>query len=110
MSVTLQAGSLTGVPMSSYLLAPGLRFNDFLFTEPVRPRYWMPPTHAGIVALLARDSRWAPKPFQPLYFSEFGNGAQPPAMPFGENLYIAALPMPFSTAAQRGAIRNKLIE
>jgi len=93
----------------SYLLAPGLRFNDFLFTEPVLLRCWMPPTHAGILAVLVRDPRWAPKPFQPLYFGEFGNDAHRPAMALGDNLFISVLPMPFSTAAQRRAVRNELI-
>ena len=92
-----------------YPLAPGLRFNDFLFTEPVRLRYWIPPTHAGIAVLLARDSHWAPKPFQPLYFREFGNNAAPVAMPPSDDLYVSVLAMPCSTDAQRRTVRNQLV-
>jgi hypothetical protein len=95
--------------MLSYLLVPGLRFNDCFFTEPVRLADWVVPGHGGIVAVLVRDSRWAPKPFQPLYFAEFGNGFRRLPVSPDRNLYVAVLPMPFSTAAQRRAARNELI-
>ena len=95
--------------MFSYLPAPGIRFNDCMFTEPVRLADWTPPSHPGIVAILARDSRWAPKPFQPLYFAEFGNDRRRLAAPLGSDLHAAVLPMPFSTTAQRRAVRNHLI-
>jgi hypothetical protein len=102
--------------MSSYLVAPGLRFNDCLFSEPMQLSHWIPPNGAGIVAILARNSNWAPKPFQAIYFGEFGNDARRAlesreirfATPDG-NLYVSVLPMPFSTSAQRIALRNELI-
>jgi hypothetical protein len=99
-----------------FLTAPGIRFNDSVFTEPVRIAGWIPPSCAGIMAILARDPNWAPKPFQPLYFGEFGNngahafvlaalaGSSP-----GADLFVSVLPMPFSTTAQRHEIRNALI-
>ena len=102
--------------MSSYLLAPGIRFNDSVFSEPVPLAGWVPPGCAGIVAVLAHDSNWAPKPFQALYFSEFGNDPHRspesrgvPLGPFAGELFIAVLPMPFSTAAQRTVVRNELV-
>lgn len=98
-----------GYLMALYPVAPGLRFNDCLFTEPVRLTHWIPPQTPGIVAVLARDCRWAPKPFQPLYFAEFGNGAHRTFWPVHGELYAAVLPMPFSTSAQRRALRNELI-
>lgn len=95
--------------MGPFPLASGLRFNDSLFSEPVRLFEWIAPQTAGIVAILARDSRWAPKPFQPLYFAEFGNGAHCSREPLAGDLYAAVLLMPFSTSAQRRALRNELI-
>jgi len=70
-------------------------------------------------ALLKADSNWAPRAFQPLFFGEFGN-ATPPAGFFhdcagvlksaGERtLFIALLPMPFSTTSQRWTICHELV-
>ena len=91
--------------MSSY--QAGIRFNDCVFSEPVRLSDWTPPSCAGIVAVLAHDPAWSPRPFRPLYFGEFGNdfrriaGTAP--------LLVAVLPMPYSTSAQRRALRDDLI-
>jgi hypothetical protein len=102
--------------ISPYLVAPGLRFNDCLFTEPVQLAHWVPPNGAGIVAILARNTNWAPKPFQVIYFGEFGNDArrslESREMRFhapGGNLYVSVLALPFSSSAQRIALRNELI-
>lgn len=100
--------------MSSYLVAPGLRFNDCVFSEPLPFAEWLPPACAGVVAVLARDPNWAPKPFRPLYFGEFGNDARRsqgnvPLPTAAGNLFIAVLPMPFSTAVQRRALRHELV-
>lgn len=102
--------------MSGYLLPTGVRFNDCIFSEPVRLADWVPPGSAGILVVLARDGNWAPRPFQPLYFSEFGNDARRsaesrgiPTGALGGNLYLAVLLMPFSTGAQRTALRNELV-
>jgi len=59
--------------------------------------------------VLARDPRWAPKPFQPLYFYEFGNNARPRLASPANDLYVSVLPMPFSTSAQRRTVRHELI-
>jgi len=100
--------------MSSYLIAPGVRFNDCYFSEPVRFAEWTPPPCGGLLAILVRDPDWAPKPFRPLVFGEFGNDALQgfayarlcaAAM---QNLYVAVLPLPFSTAGQRRALRSEL--
>jgi hypothetical protein len=99
-------------PMS-FSLTPGLRLNDCLFSDPVPFGEWLPAC-AGLVVVLARDHAWAPKAFRPLYFAEFGNDAR---RSFQHNrwwtasgdLYISVLPMPFSTSAQRRALRNELV-
>jgi hypothetical protein len=105
--------------MVTYSLASGIRINDCLFSEPAPLEGWIPPQFAGLYAVLAADPNWAPKAFQPLYFGEFGN-ATPPASFFqdcaglvqggGERtLFVALLPMPFSTSSQRWAICHELV-
>jgi len=104
--------------MVSFALAPGIRFNDYLFTEPIPLKGWDPPPFAGLYVLLERDANWAPKPFQPLYFGEFGN-ATPPVEFFRpcaelakgsrDHSFIALLPMPFSTTSQRWAVCYELV-
>jgi hypothetical protein len=100
--------------MQSSWLTPGVRFNELLFSEPVRFGDWYPPGCPGLVAVLMRDADWAPKPFRPLYFAEFGNDSARTAVQFAApassgDLYIAVLPMPFSTTSQRRALRNELV-
>jgi hypothetical protein len=98
--------------MNPYLGVAGIRFNDYLFSEPTRMIEWAPPKCAGICVILARDPNWAPKPFQPLCFWEFGNNSdlrRLTRMPNTEALYVSALAMPFSTSAQRSEIRSQLV-
>ena len=98
--------------MPSYVVPPGVRFNDCLFSEPVQLTAWHPPTCGGIVAVLARNPQWAPKPLQPLYFGEFGNDADCRlSLPSNasRDLLISVLPMPYTTAAHRRALCNELI-
>jgi hypothetical protein len=107
--------------MNSYLAISGIRFNDCLFTEPTQLASWITPKYAGIFVILASDLNWAPKPLRALYFGEFGNNAQEvlPASDRdrirlagatrGESLLVSALPMPFSTTAQRSEICNQLV-
>jgi len=97
------------------MVGPGIRFNDFMFSEPVPLSAWTPPKFAGLFVLLAGDSNWAPRPFQPLYFGEFGNNA-PCRSAFGSSrvpvqggLFISVLPLPFSSSAQRLEARNQLV-
>jgi hypothetical protein len=66
-----------------------------------------------------RDPNWAPKPFRPLCFNEFGNNAPPSAWTDnygdvlraaqGKELLVSVCPIPFSTTAQRRAVRDELI-
>jgi len=101
------------------MLSSGIRFDDWFFTEPTWFADWRPPRHAGLFVILSPDSNWAPKPYQPLYFGEFGNNAQEPLLPetcawmLGPAnrgaLFVSVLPMPFSTTAQRLALRNELL-
>ena len=101
-------------------MAPqGIRFNDCLFTEPIRLAEWKVPKCAGLFVILAKDANWAPKPYQPLYFGEFGNNTPEALLSWnqarlrrsegGTILLISVLPMPFSTTAQRRALRNELL-
>src|SRR5262249_40537004 len=85
--------------------------------EPAPLVDWRPPGCAGLFVILARDFHWSPKPFQPLYFGEFGNNEPPlpvstwvPPSGRPEGLFVATLALPFSTTAQRCALRNELIE
>jgi hypothetical protein len=65
------------------------------------------------------DPNWAPKPFQPLCFGELGNNGRQPllysdfarlvATAGSRTLLVSVLPMPFSTTAQRWALRDELI-
>ena len=97
----------------------GIRFNDCLFTEPMRLAEWKVPQYAGLFVILAKDSNWAPKAYQPLYFGEFGNNTLEVFLPGNRGLltgsdgdmafFISVLPMPFSTTAQRWALRNELL-
>jgi hypothetical protein len=107
------------MPLGSYLLAPGIRFNDCVFSEPSRLDGWTPPQCAGLFGIFVADPNWAPKPFQPLYFGEFGNNASASALladcrsllsaSRGKTLMVSVLPMPFSTTSQRCALRSELI-
>jgi len=100
------------------MVPSGIRFNDCLFTEPARIADWKVPKYAGLFVILAKNPNWAPKPYQPLYFGEFGNNTPGPLVPgnYGrvphsqhDALFISVLPMPFSTTAQRWALRNELL-
>jgi len=100
------------------LAATGIRFNDCLFTEPARLADWIPPRFTGLFAILACDPGWAPRSFQALCFGEFGNNTADPVERNGygwlrgagtKGLFVCVLPMPFSTSAQRAALRNELI-
>ena len=90
------------------MLAGGIRFNDYVFSEPVTIAEWRPPKCAGILVILAKDPHWSPKPFQPLYFGEFGNNS-PQTLPNDGSLFVAVLPLPYSTTGQRWSIRNELV-
>jgi hypothetical protein len=103
---------------TALLMVPsGIRFNDCLFSEPTRLADWKVPKYAGLFVILATDANWVPKPYQPLYFGEFGNNTPETSLPVsyalprsqGYALFISVLPMPFSTTAQRWALRNELL-
>jgi hypothetical protein len=100
-----------------YSALAGIRFNDCVFTEPVPTGGWTAPRWAGLYVILVRDANWAPKPYQPLCFGEFGNNTPGAAMcpeqahhsTAGQALYVAVLPLPFSTTAQRWALLQELV-
>src|SRR5579859_3046530 len=102
----------------SYPLAPGIRFNDCVFSEPLAFASGNLPRCAGLFVILAEDYNWAPKPFDPVWFGEFGNNAPAAALldeahrsvqagP-GKKLYLAVFALPFSTTAQRWALLAEL--
>jgi len=99
--------------MTCYVVPAGVRFNDSLFSEPTPVGIWRPTGCGGILAILAPNSQWGPRPFQPLYFGEFGNdamrGVNLPVNIRREELLVSVLPMPYSTAAQRRALCDDLI-
>jgi hypothetical protein len=105
--------------MYSFLFAPGIRFNDCYFIEPVRFADWIPPKTPGVFAILACDAEWGPKPFRPLWFGEFGNESPNPLEDAGcgwfarwegrKALFVAVCAIPFSTAAQRKALCSDLV-
>jgi len=107
------------MPLGSYPFSPGIRFNDCVFSEPTRLDGWTPPKCAGLFGIFVADPNWAPKPFQPLYFGEFGNNASPRTLlgecrnllraSSGRPLMISVFPLPFSTTSQRRALRCELI-
>ncbi|HUA60667.1 MAG TPA: hypothetical protein VML19_18025 [Verrucomicrobiae bacterium] len=99
--------------------AKGIRFNDCLFTEPTHLASWTPPHFAGLLVVQIEDEEWAPRKFQPVFFAEFGNNSRQP-IAYGDYsrltrfagmrpLYVAVLPMPFTTTVQRCALRDELI-
>ena len=105
--------------LSGHSNTQGIRFNDCFFSEPAPLAGWVRPKCAGLFGVLVSDPNWAPKPFQPLYFGEFGNNAPDTgawsnedalrAAANGRALLVCVYPMPFSTSAQRWALRHELI-
>ena len=99
------------------MVPQGIRLNDCLFSEPTRFADWKVPKYAGLFVILVKDANWVPKPYQPLYFGDFGNNtpdvplkhALLPGGASDDTLLISLLPMPFSTTAQRWALRNELM-
>jgi hypothetical protein len=99
--------------------ASGIRFNDCFFSEPIALGGGTLPRCAGLFVILAEDPNWAPKPFQPLFFGEFGNNtpvdallreaARSPRGVHGKALFLSVLPLPFSTTAQRWALFSELV-
>ena len=101
------------------LLAPGIRFNDCVFSDPIALAHGTLPGCPGLYVILAEDPNWSPKPFQPLYFGEFGNktpgaviheeAARSLKGTHGKRLYLSVLILPFSTTAQRWALCTELM-
>jgi hypothetical protein len=98
------------------MVGPGIRFNDCVFSEPTPLNSCALPKFAGLFVILARDANWAPRQFQPVCFGEFGNNTPGPLalgsvrMPANAGtLFIAILPLPFSSSAQRCDMREQLV-
>lgn len=91
--------------MHSYLVPAGIRFKDYLFSEPVQLAGWRAPHCAGVIAILAHNPQWGPKPYQPLFF---GACSQLPSHVRRNDLWVALLPMPYSTAQQQRDVCQEL--
>jgi hypothetical protein len=101
------------------MLASGIRFNDCFFSEPIALGSGSFPRCAGLFVILVEDRNWAPKPFQPLCFGEFGNNAPVDLLLHeavhslkraqGKALYLSVTALPFSTTAQRWALFSELV-
>ncbi len=97
--------------MNPYLIGAGIRFIDYVFSEPRRLVDWIPPRCAGIMVILVRDPNWGPKQFQPLRFWEFDADTDLLSLshlPHINALFVATLALPYSTSAQRAELLNKL--
>jgi hypothetical protein len=110
----------TTLPMTQGSMPPsGIRLNDCLFSDPMPLVGWNATHFAGIAAIFVHDANWAPRPLQPLYFGELGNNAPLSAWltnyhellhaARGKELLVSVCPMPFSTTAQRRAVRDELV-
>ena len=103
----------------AYLVASGIRFNDCIFTQPVPFAECTFPRCPGLYVILAEDRDWAPRPFQPLYFGEFGNNTPAATLlneashvarsTLGKPVLVAVLALPYSTTSQRWALCRELI-
>lgn len=101
------------------MTSSGIRFNDCVFSEPVELAAWTPPRYAGLVAILVSDPNWAPRAYQPVYFGEFGNNSpssglldlckRVAAATRHKSIFVAELPMPFSTTQQRWTLCKELV-
>ncbi len=103
----------------SYLTASGIRFNDWVFSQPIPVANSAWPRCAGLYVVLVEDRNWAPRPYQPVFFGEFGNNAPADQLRDeverfaktgqGKPLLISVLPLPFSTSAQRWAVWTEMV-
>jgi hypothetical protein len=85
----------------------GIRFNESVFEEPVCLSAWSAGGCAGILAVVAADPAWSPRPFRPLYFGAFDGDTR--GLEVSAPYLVAALPMPSSTAAQRRDLCDQLV-
>ena len=46
----------------------GIRFGDFVFSEPEVLTAFPPPVEGGVYGLVVTDTRWEPVPYRPVYF------------------------------------------
>src|SRR6266498_2551184 len=106
--------------MDQLLVPSGIRFNDYIFSQPIGITACTPPGCGGVYAVLVTDPNWAPKPFQPVFFGQLGNNAPRHSIlqecaalgpvAASQGVFVAVLPMPFSTSAQRNAVQRELIQ
>jgi len=99
----------------------GIRFNNSIFTEPVRFSLALVPVSSGIYAILAADASCRPRPFRAIYFGESGDFTQRVTRDHarfsdwtseaGEaaNLFVAFCPTPLLRAQQRRWVEHDLI-
>ena len=54
----------------------GIRFGDFLFSEPEVLTAFPPPATGGVYCLAVTDTRWKPLPYRPVYFGKAASLAE----------------------------------
>ena len=100
--------------------ASGIRFADFVFSEPIQVEYAIcPVASAGIYVLLISDPTWSPRQFQPVYFGEFGVNGQPQMstaeqmrclrIASGRSSYLAVHAVPLQHASEVSRVKQELI-
>jgi len=82
----------------------GIRFADYVFSEPVPLAICMAPQRKGVYAVLVPDTTWGPRHFQPIFFGVFNSQHEAQLSPddyrrclraaAGKILYVAAYNMP----------------
>jgi len=90
-----------------------------VFSEPIALTDWVPPRCAGLYVILVRDAEWAPKPFRPVCFGEFGNNAEAETVRqecaqllaggAERTAFVSFLALPFTTTTQRWALCRELV-
>ena len=98
----------------------GIRFADYLFTEPIPLDTSLIPYVQGLFVVLIFDFTWAPRQFQPLFFGEVGRRQGSPIArndylrwlrtAAGKQLYLAICPIPATHVLALPGIKNHLVD
>ncbi len=96
----------------------GIRFGDTVFSEPVPLARWWPPRGTGLYVVLVPDFTWLPRPFQPVYVGEYGQGCVRVTsdeylswyrVAAGRDLYVAAHEIPDARATQAPVLKEEIV-
>ncbi len=98
----------------------GIRFGRYLFSEPVPlGGFWIPPRTMGLYVILVPDPTWMPRPFQPIFFGEFGPDRPSPVTyreyitwfraAAGRHLHIAVLEVQSGELGHVPVVKRELV-